>query len=178
MKKIKINKFFVRRIVAVIFIIAICICIGNLITKYSYEEQTKQTRLLLNNELVNLSNNIYVENDVIYISEEDVKDVFDSTIYYNVGDQELITTYNRHVTVLHLNQNQAIVNDSNVNIKGCLKEIDSKIYLPLSDLEIVYDIEVEYVDSNNLVIVDSTLKSKMQSMALEKTKLKKRQRLV
>ena len=28
------------------------------------------------------------------------------------GDQELITTYNKHVAVLHLNENQMIVNDS------------------------------------------------------------------
>ncbi len=128
-------------------------------------------QVLFNSAEINLMNPIYVENSVIYLEKDDIKQIFDSTIYYNVGDKELITTYNKHVAVLHLDDTQMIVNDTPIPMQGRLKEIDSKIYLPISDLEIVYDIEAEYVDKTNLVIMDSTTKSKKQVFALNKAKV-------
>ena len=128
--------------------------------------------LLLNQKKVQLSNNLYVENSVLYMAEEDVKTIFDDTIYYNVGDQELITTYNKHVAVLHLNQNQMILNDSVLAIQGQLKEMDSQIYLPISDLGIVYDVETNYVENTNLIIMDSITKAKKKALVLNNTKIK------
>lgn len=171
-KKKKSNKFLIRRILAILVIILLTLGIRNGIYHFKNKSQTKQIRLLFNNELIKLSNPIYVENSVLYLSEEDIKNLFDDTIYYNKGDQELITTYNKHVAVLHLNENQMIVNDSILGIYGSLKEMDSKIYLPISDLGIVYDIEMEYVDTSKLLIMDSTTKAKKKAMVLNDTKVK------
>lgn len=171
-KKKRSNKFLIRRILAILVIILLILGIRNAIYQFKNKSQTKQIRLLFNNELTKLSNPIYAENSVLYLSEEDVKNLFDDTIYYNKGDQELITTYNKHVAVLHLNENQMIVNDSVLGIYGSLKELDSKIYLPISDLGIVYDIEIEYVDTTKLLIMDSTTKAKKKAMVLNDTKVK------
>lgn len=171
-KKKKFNKFLIRRILAILVIILLILGIRNGIYHLQNKSQTKQIRLLFNNELIKLSNHIYVENSILYLSEEDVKNIFDDTIYYNKGDQELITTYNKHVAVLHLNENQMIVNDSVVGIYGTLKEKDSKIYLPITDLGIVYDIEMEYAENNQLLIMDSTTKVKKKAMVLNDTKVK------
>lgn len=171
-KSKKSKKFLIRKIVAIIIIIVIILAVKNLRYKFSTKEKTEQTRLLLNNNFVELSSNIYVENSIIYVSEEDIEKIFDNTIYYNVGDKELITSYNKHVAVMHLNKNEMIVNDSVLQTQGQLKAIDSKIYLPLTDLQIVYDIEAEYSESTNMVIIDSTTKSKRQVIVLDDAKVK------
>lgn len=171
-KKKKFNKFLIRRILAILVIILLILGIRNGMYHLQISSQTKQIRLLFNNELTKLSNPIYVENSILYLSEEDAKNIFDDTIYYNKGDQELITTYNKHVAVLHLNENQMIVNDSVLGIYGQLKEIDSKVYLPISDLGIVYDVEMEYIDNSKLLIMDSTTKAKKKAMVLNDTKVK------
>lgn len=172
MRRKKSKKFLVRRMVA-IFVLLILLLIGcNLIYHFGDKNQQKQTRLLYNNEWVQLINAIKIENELVYLSEEDVKKIFDDTIYYNRGDKELITTCNKHVAVLHLNQPQMIVNDSNLAMQGTLKEIEGKIYLPMNDLEIVYDVEIEYAESTNRVIIDSTLKAKSRAMVLKNTKVK------
>ena len=174
MKKKKTKKFRIRRILAIIILLFTIIFLKNLTEKISIRNQHNQMQLLLDNESITLNNNIYVENDVIYISEEDIKNIFDKTIYYNVGDKELITTYNKHVAVMHLNENKMQVNDSETQIQGVLREIDSKIYLPITDLEIVYDIEIEFSEQNNVIIIDSLAKYKSQVIALDDAKLKMR----
>lgn len=174
MRRKKSKKFLVRRIVA-IFVLLILLLIGrNLIYHFWDKNQQKQTRLLYNNEWVQLTNDVKIENAMVYLSEEDVKKIFDDTIYYNVGDKELITTCNKHVAVLHLNQPQMMVNDSNLAMQGTLKEIEGKIYLPMNDLGIVYDVEIEYAESTNRVMMDSTLKAKSRAMVLKNTNVKTR----
>lgn len=174
MKKKKSKKFLIRRILAIFILLILVVISGKLVQDLSNKNQQKQTRLLYNNELVSLIHPIQQEDGVIYLSEEDVKTIFDDTIYYNVGDKELITTFNKHVAVLHLEETQMLVNDSNIQMQGKLKEFDSQIYLPLTDLEIVYDIETEYAKNTNMVIMDSTTKAKSRVMAMKKTKVKAR----
>lgn len=172
MRRKKSKKFLVRRVVAILLLLILILIIRNVISDFWNQNQLKQIRLLYNSEVIQLTNVLQIENEVVYISEEDVKKIFDDTIYYNVGDKELITTHNKHVAVLHLDEMQMIVNDSNLEMQGKLKEIDGKIYLPVSDLGIVYDIEVEYAKDTNMVIMDSTLKTKSRVMVLKDTKVK------
>ncbi len=172
MRRKKSKKFLVRRMVAILVLLILLLMGRNLICHFWDKNQQKQTRLLYNNEWVQLTNAAKIENEMVYLSEEDVKKIFDDTIYYNVGDKELITTHNKHVAVLHLNQSQMMVNDSNLAMQGTLKEIEGKIYLPMNDLGIVYDVETEYAQSTNRVMMDSTLKAKSRAMILKNTSVK------
>lgn len=172
MKKNKTKTLQIRRIISIFIVIFILLALRNFVYQIWKKGQSKQTRLLWNNELIQMSDNIYVENSVIYFSKEDIQNILDDTIYYNIGDKELITTYNKHVGVLHLQKNEMLVNDSVLPIQGTLKEIDSKIYLPVSELGIVYDVEVEYAESTNLVIMNSTTQKKLHAIALDDTKIK------
>ena len=173
-KQTKKNKFLIRKIVAIIVIVVFIFFIRDWIYEWSEKRQTENTRLMLNNEIIETDSKIYVEDSTIYISEEDIKNIFDKTIYYNVGDKELITTFNTHVAVMHLNQKDIMINDSNAQIDGQLKEIDNKIYLPITDLKLVYDLEVEYSTASNMVILNSTTLAKEQVIVLKDTNLKKK----
>ncbi len=170
--KKKTKKFLIRKVVFVLILMMIFFAGRKGIYNYFAKQKAKKTRLLLNNNFVDLTDEIHKEDEVIYISKEDIKHIFDDTIYYNRGDEELITTYNKHVAVMHLERNGMMVNDSISEMKGMLKEIDSEIYLPVSDLGIVYDIEVFYAPATNIIIMDSTTKAKKQAIMVSDAKIK------
>ncbi len=171
-KKKKTKKFFVRRMMAVLVLVFLIFGIRNGMYAWKQKCQMKKVRLVWNQEAVQLLNPMYIEDTVLYLSEEDVKAIFDDTIYYNKGDEELITTYYKHVAVLQLNENAMLLNDVSLPMKGLLKEMEAKLYLPISDLETVYDMEMEYHQTTNLVTMDSKNKAKKRAMLLKNVKIK------
>ena len=135
-------------------------------------KEPKEISLLLDNELVKLKNEIIKEKDTIYLSKDDVESLFDSNIYYNAAEKELITTYNKHIAILKVDENFMVVNDSNAELTGTMIEKDDKVYLPFSQMGIVYDLEFEYSESTKKLIADSTNKEKSQALTLKNYNLK------
>ena len=129
---------------------------------------------MLNNEIVDLEREMYKEEENIYISKEDIVKLFDDTLYYNEAEKELITTYNTHIALLKVDETFMVLNDSNIELKGSLTEKSGVVYLPLTDLGIVYDFELEYSDEYNRVILSSTQEEKKQAITLKKTSLKEK----
>ncbi len=171
MKRKNLNKFEKRRRVALLALIVIVLIIILIIILAGSDKHKvpEKVSLLLNNKLTELKKEMYVENDEIYISKEDIVNLFDDTLYYNEAEKELITTYNTHIALLKVNETFMILNDSNVELKGCLTEKNDTVYLPLSDMGIVYDVDVEYSAEYNRVILDSTKEEKKRSITLKKT---------
>ena len=176
MKKKVLNKYAKRRriaILAVVLVIALIIVLLN-IFKVEAHKKPDKISLMLNNEIVELEKEMYKEEEKIYISKEDIVKLFDDTLYYNEAEKELITTYNTHIALLKVDETFMVLNDSNVELKGCLTEKDGVIYLPLTDLGIVYDLEIEYSEEYNRVILSSTQEEKKQAITLKKATLKEK----
>lgn len=172
-QKRKLNKLKVRR--CVIILIAILILIISIICIKINKEKNryKELSILLNNEFIELINKPIIDNNKnIFFSKEDIQDIFDKTIYYNEAEKELITTYNTHIALLKVDEKYAEINDETVELKGTLHEVDGKIYVPLTDLANVYDLDVYYSQKSNRIIIDSTLKSKKEASIIKKTKVK------
>lgn len=170
MKRKNISKFAKRRRIAllgvIVFILIIIISIVS--AKSDKHKVPEKVSLLLNNQLTELKKDMYVDNDEIYMSKEDIVNLFDDTLYYNEAEKELITTYNTHIALLKVNEAFMVLNDSNVELKGCLTEKENTVYLPLSDMGIIYDVDVEYSSEYNRVILDSTKEEKKRSITLKK----------
>ena len=176
MKKKVLNKYAKRRriaILAVVLVIALIIVLLN-IFKVEAHKKPDKISLMLNNEIVELEKEMYKEEENIYISKEDIVKLFDDTLYYNEAEKELITTYNTHIALLKVDETFMVLNDSNVELKGCLTEKDGVIYLPLTDLGIVYDLEIEYSEEYNRVILSSTQEEKKQAITLKKATIKEK----
>lgn len=176
MKKKVLNKYAKRRriaILAVVLVIALIIVLLN-IFKVEAHKKPDKISLMLNNEIVELEKEMYKEEENIYISKEDIVKLFDDTLYYNEAEKELITTYNTHIALLKVDETFMVLNDSNVELKGCLTEKDGVIYLPLTDLGIIYDLEIEYSEEYNRVILSSTQEEKKQAITLKKATLKEK----
>ena len=170
MKRKTLNKFAKRRRIALLAIITILILIFFILNLFGDKKHKipEKISLMLNNEIVELQKEMYKEEENIYISKEDIVKLFDETLYYNEAEKELITTFNTHIALLKVDETFMVLNDSNVELKGCLTEKDNTVYLPLTDLGIVYDVEIEYSDEYNRVILSSTQEEKKQSITLKK----------
>ena len=177
-QKRKLNMLKVRRclivLIAILLLIITIVCIKINKEKNKYKELS----ILLNNEFIELINKpIIDDNKNIFFSKEDIQDIFDKTIYYNEAEKELITTYNTHVALLKVDEKYAEINDETIELKGLLHEVDDKIYVPLTDLADVYDLEIIYSQKSNRIIIDSTLKSKKEASITKKTKIESKKGL-
>lgn len=171
-KKKKINKKMRRRIALLIIVIAIILVIKAIIGLIFSGREPKEITLLLNNNLVEIKNEIINENNTIYLSKDDIEALFDSNLYYNEAEKELITAYNKHIALLKIDENFMVVNDSNVELSAPMIEKSDKVYLPFSEMGIVYDLEFEYSESNKRLIADSVSKEKKTALTLKKVTLK------
>lgn len=170
--KRKLNMLKVRRCL-IVFILTLFLIINLVCLKINKERNRyKEVSILLNNEFIELINKpIIDDNKNIFFSKEDIQDIFDKTIYYNEAEKELITTYNTHVALLKVDEEYAEINDETIELKGKLHEVDDKIYIPLTDLAEVYDLDIVYSQKSNRIIMDSTLKAKKEASIIKKTKV-------
>ena len=95
MKKLK----FTRNIIIGVVALIIVAFIVNIAPGYKRDKYTDIVNLVIdeNNVTENLKNNIYInENGTIYMSQEDIKNLFDENIYYDEKYNQIITTsYNK-----------------------------------------------------------------------------------
>ncbi len=168
-KKKKLNKFKVKCSILIIILLIFIIIFGfNLIRK----NREKELTILLNNEFIETINKVIIDDEKnIYFSKDDIQKIYDETIYFNEAEKELITTYNTHVALLKIDESYSLIDDENVELKGKLKEDNNLVYLPITDLEKVYDIELEYAENNNRIIIDSILKEKKEAYIVKKGKI-------
>lgn len=167
-KKAKLNKK--RCILVFLNIIAIIILLQAIL---SGKDKHKEITVLFDNEFIKLKDEIIVDDDQkIYFSKDDIQNIFDDTIYYNDAEKELITTDDTHVALLKIDEDYALINNENIKLEGKLQEKNNKIYLPLKDLQVVYDIEVSYSSITNRIIIDSTLNKKVEANLIKRTALK------
>ena len=171
----KINKLKIRRcLIVLIPIVIILILIVLKINQNTYKELT----ILFNNEFIKLNKDAIInDNQNILFSKDDVQKIFDDTIYYNEVDKELITTYNEHIAVLKLDDENAQIDDENIKLKNKMQVINNQIYIPITDLEVVYDIDLEYSKNSNRIIMDSTTNKKVEASVIKKTKVKSKKGL-
>ena len=172
----KIDKYAKRRMIALGIILIVIIVIINIFVRDD-NVKYKDLKVLINNDEI-LFKDVKVEaNENVYFSLSDVSNFFDKNIYYNDAEKELITTYNKHVALLKIDETFMVVNDSNIDLNGRFKEINEKVYLPINDLEIVYDIEVDYSEDENIVIIDSINKELIEAKTLKKVNVKEKNKL-
>lgn len=177
-KKKKMDKYAKRRLVLKIILVVLIIFIINNVFFKTKKLKNEETLFVVGSEIQKLENSVIVDSlKNVYVSFDDVKKLYDENIYYDEVNQELITTYNKHIAILKLNQKEIMINDAQSKINGTLQYMENKLYLPFSDMEIVYDFEYNYSDTTNTVIIDSISKEKIVAKILKKCNLKNKDKL-
>ena len=65
-----------------------------------------------------------------------------------------------------------IINSSNIALLDSIIRIGENIYLPISDMSIVYNIKVDYIADTNRVVIDRLNRGMIKAMAIKDTKIK------
>jgi hypothetical protein len=174
--KIRIKKFkFIRNIIICVIAIIIVAFILNIAPGYKRDKYTDVVNLILNEKNIteNLKNNIYISpKGTIYMSKDDIQNLFDSNIYYDEKYNQIITTSDTKVANIIINDKQMVVNDSTVDMLESVIKINDEIYLPISDMTLVYNIDIKYIESTNRVIIDNLNKGIIKADVSEDTQIK------
>lgn len=108
-----------------------------------------------NNVTGKLKHDIWIsEKNVVYASMEDLRNYFDSQIYYDKQNNQIITTSDTKVAVLSLTEKKMIVNGSEIKLVDGAVRKETTYYLPISEMGKVYNIEVNNIN-NQVITLDS-----------------------
>ena len=124
----------------------------------SYDKN--KINLIINNNNVTkkLKYDLFMnEKDVIYMSKDDIKNYFDKYIIVDEDNNQIITTYGEKVGVLPLDEDIIQINDSELTVlSGAIKK-DEIYYLPISAMSKVYNVNIQYIDTDEerIILLDS-----------------------
>lgn len=176
MNQVKIQKRkFIRNTMIGFISLAIVAFVLNIAPGYKRDKQTGNIKLIMNEENITemTVDNIYVNSKgVVYLSEEDVRSLFDSTILYDEEYNQVITTADKKVASLVLDKKEMVVNDSKVKLVSGLINRNGIIYLPISEMKTVYNIEIEYKETQKIVVVQDLNKGMIIANVIKDIDLK------
>lgn len=152
------KKSGIYKIIVVILSLALVSFILTVSPNYIVEKNNNKTSLVINNNNVTkeLKHDVLIEDDVVYISKDDIESYFDGEIYYDSKYNQIVTTSETKIAVMPINSKQILINDSNVNIYAPVIQKDDQYYLPFSEIsKSVYNVETTYIDSTKTVVLVS-----------------------
>lgn len=153
--KHRVLKIFIGIIFAIVFVGAIAFAI-KVAPNYVNNEITDKTNLVINysNVTGRMKQDLIVdENNVVYLSLNDVMNYYDKNIYYDKQYNQIVTSSETKLAVLKIDENKMTVNGIQKNIKGAAKLQNNVYYLPISEMEDIYNLKV--VQKGNKVILES-----------------------
>lgn len=126
---------------------------------YQMDLTPKQTvRLVYNTEELTayLNKPLFLdEQGGIYVSLEDVKAIWDSGIYFDVENNQIVTTTDKKLATMKVGENQIVINSSKIETYATIQEKEGIWYLPIQEFKDVYNLDIRYVTETNTVTVDN-----------------------
>lgn len=174
-KKLK----FMRNVIVGVIALLIAAFIINIAPGYKRDKYKDVVNLIIDEHNVteDLKNMLYInENKTVYMSEEDVRELFDENIYYDQQYNQIITTSYTKVANIEIEEKQMNVNDSKVNMLDAIIKINDKIYLPISDMELVYNIKIKCIEETNRVVIENLNRGLIKATVTDNASIKFKQR--
>lgn len=158
-KRKKVNrKKFLSRIFVLIIILAIIIVIFNILFKKGNSEVIGP-RLIIDNKDVteSLASDIYLDKDgILYMSMEDVRNIFDEDLYFEESTKKIITTSDTKVAAIDTRSDKIDINSATLMLSTGVIDYGTTYYIPVSEMTKIYNIEVR--TSENSAIINSLYK--------------------
>ena len=151
------KKKMIIKVGIIILAIIILFVIATIANNYIILDSNTTTNLVINNKNVtsDLRNDILQENGVIYLSEDDIANFFDKHIYLEEENNRIITTYNTKIAEVSLKENVMNINGADKTTSAHAIERDGVIYIPISEMTEVYDIEIGNIEETDVIMMDS-----------------------
>lgn len=178
----KINtKKFIRNILICVVAWLVVSFILNYSPGFKRDKYVGVTNLVINDEDVteNLKQNVYVsENKKIYLSLEDVKNIFDKNIYFDDTLNLVITTSNTKVASFNLESNKIVINGVEQVLDSAAFKQNDVVYIPLSELSLVYNIETKYIENTDIAVIEILNDGLIKAQVTEKATIKYKPRFI
>ena len=144
-------------IIGIVLVIAIAVILF-IFNNFIVYDQNTSTNLVINNKNItsNLKKEVVIEDNVIYLSKQDIANFFDKYIYEDSDNKRIVTTYNSKIASLGFNSSTISINGENKKINAHAITKDETVYLPISEMTEVYGIEIENIEDTKVVTIDST----------------------
>lgn len=180
MKDIKINKNVIKRISIVLAILLIVIVIFIVAKGLSTEKVNDKTSLIINNRDVTsgLRYDIKIEDGIVYMSMNDIKNYFDKYIYLEEETDEIVTTYDDKIASIGFEANKLTLNGSVKKINTSARIDDDVYYLPISEMLEVYNVELTNIEKTNTITLDSLDREQVKATVKSKTSVKSQGKLL
>lgn len=173
------NKRFRRNILIGVIALLVVAFIINTAPGYRKNKYADITNLVITNENITdkLIYKIYInDKDTIYIAKDDLNNLFDKTIYYDEIDNTVIITSDSSIASMKIGEKALTINGANIQTIDTIMYIENIMYIPISELENVYNISVKYMKDSNIVVIDDLSKGIETAETSDNTKLKFRPR--
>lgn len=153
------SKFNIWNIVKIMIFLLLIICLFYIAPNYTKTNETKgKINLIINNNNVTarLKKDIYInEKNYIYMSMADIKNYLDKYIDYDQTENQVVTTYGEKIAVLPIGKNEITINNSRFNLLSGIETKENEIYLPISQMANVYNMDISYMKEKQTLILDS-----------------------
>ena len=157
MKELNRSSNIIKKILIIIAILLIAVFIF-IKAEYFIKEQKHDTiSFVINNTNVTerLKHDLKIDNGIIYVSMDDMENFFDKYIYIEDETNEIITTYEDKIASIGFDANKLTLNGSTKKINAHAIEENDVVYMPISEMLDVYNIEITNIEKTNVIIVDS-----------------------
>lgn len=164
-----------RNIAIVAIVIVLIAIVINLAPNFVKDFNTGKMTVIVNNKDITekMKYNPFVgENEVVYVSTKDIARYFDDNIFYDNVYKQILTSSETKFAALPLDANEMYVNSSKVDLNGSAREKDNQFYLPFSEMNDVYNLDVKYYKETNTLVVDSLDKEQKKGNASKDISIK------
>ena len=150
------KKKIIVTIIAVLIVIVLSLFVFFNIT--IKDPNSGKTQIIINNNNITskLKNEAYInDKNVVYMSLPDVKVFLDNYIYNDQKNEQIITTYGEKIGVLSLKENKININDANIDITSGVEQKNGQVYIPISLMSNVYNMEMTFIKDKKVLVMDS-----------------------
>lgn len=178
--KIKIQKAkFIRNIIIGIIALFIVAFIINIAPGYKRNKYKNVINLVIGDSNVTekLKKPIYKDqNGSIYIAKEDIQQFLDKTIYYDEEKGMIIATSEIAVASMKIGEKTININGTDKPTLDTVICQNNIVYIPIEEIKIVYNIDANYLEKENIVIIDKLNEGMIKAEAKKETKIRFKQR--
>lgn len=175
------TKKFLRNILICIVAWLIVSFILNYAPGFKRDKYAGVTKLIINDKDVTdeLKQNIYVsEEGYVYFSIQDLRNLFDKNISYYEDLNIVVTTSNTKIAAFNLEDSKVTLNGIKQEVEANLVKKDNLIYIPISELQVVYNIEVNYIKDKNIVVIENLNSGLIKAEVTEDSVIKYKPRFI
>lgn len=172
MKEKNIN--VIKKVSILVIVVLVAIFIVFIAKGFMKEKTNEKISLIINNRNVTdrLKHEVKIENNNIYISIDDVKNFFDKYIYIEKETDEIITTYDNKIASIGFDANKLTLNGSIKKINASAIKDEETVYLPISEMLEVYNVELSNIEKTKIITLDSLDRTRVNANVKSKVSIK------